>query len=301
MTSTRRLVLALAVLACGAPGETLAAQIDIGGGRQLYLRCAGSGSPTVLMDSGIHDSSDTWTITDTEYPVPSSPSVFRRVARFTRVCIYDRPGTIRYTDPPALTTRSTPVPMPRKLPDVAADIHKLLRRAGVRKPIVLAAHSMGGLIARYFAQTYRQEVTGMVLVDAFGTDIKPLMGRLWPRYRDLVNAPPGTELVTQPGWESLDIDGAIRAVNRAKSLPRMPLAVVSKTEQFGLTPDFPKDIAAKLLEVWPITQNRLVPLQPQTPHILATGSDHYVQLHDPDLVTSAIRLIVDRVRRLGAK
>jgi hypothetical protein len=48
--------------------------------------------------------------------------------------------------------------------------------------------------------------------------------------------------------------------------------------------------------VWPITQNRLVSLQLQTPHILATGSDHYVQLHDPDLVTSAIRLIVDRVR-----
>jgi pimeloyl-ACP methyl ester carboxylesterase len=296
MTLVRRFVLALAVLACSAPGAAFAAQIDIGGGRELYLRCAGSGSPTVLMDSGIHDSSDTWTITDTQYPVPSSPSVFPSVARFTRVCIYDRPGTIRYADPPALTTRSTLVPMPRKLPDVAADIDNLLRRARLRTPIVIVGHSMGGLIARYFAQTHRQQVGGMVLVDAFGTDIKPLMGRLWPRYRQLVNAPPGTELVTQPGWETLDIDGAIRAVKRAKPLPRMPLAVVSKTEQFGLTPDFPKDIAARLLEVWPITQNRLVPLQPQTPHILATGSDHYVQLHDPDLVTSAIRLIVERVR-----
>jgi pimeloyl-ACP methyl ester carboxylesterase len=296
MTLVRRFVLALAVLACSAPGAAFAAQIDIGGGRELYLRCAGSGSPTVLMDSGIHDSSDTWTITDTQYPVPSSPSVFRGVARFTRVCIYDRPGTIRYTDPPALTTRSTLVPMPRKLPDVAADIDSLLRRARLRTPIVIVGHSMGGLIARYFAQTHRQQVGGMVLVDAFGTDIKPLMGRLWRRYRQLVNAPPGTELVTQPGWETLDIDGAIRAVKRAKPLPRMPLAVVSKTDQFGLTPDFPKDIAARLLKVWPITQNRLVPLQPQTPHILATGSDHYVQLHDPDLVTSAIRLIVERVR-----
>jgi hypothetical protein len=89
-------------------------QINIGGGRKLYLRCAGHGSPTVVMDSGIHDSSDPWTQTQTEFPVPVSPSVFQGVARFTHVCIYDRPGTIRYTDPAALTTRSTPVPMPRK-------------------------------------------------------------------------------------------------------------------------------------------------------------------------------------------
>ena len=101
-------------------------QITIGAGRKLYLRCAGRGSPTVVMDSGIHDSSDPWTLTETEFPVPSSPSVFQGVARFTHVCIYDRPGTIRYTQPAALTARSTPVPMPRKLPNIASDLHKLL-------------------------------------------------------------------------------------------------------------------------------------------------------------------------------
>ena len=108
------------------------------------------------MDSGIHDSSDPWTLTQTTFPVPSSPSVFQGVARFTHVCIYDRPGTIRYTQPSALTTRSTPVPMPRKLPNIAADLPRLLMGAGLRAPIVLVAHSMAGLTDRYFAQTYRR-------------------------------------------------------------------------------------------------------------------------------------------------
>ena len=303
-------VAALAMVACCVPAAGAAAsnprqgsfagQINIGGGRKLYLRCAGRGSPTVILDSGIHDSSDLWTLTDTKFPVPASPSVFQGVARFSHVCMYDRPGTIRQTSPLSLTTRSTPVPMPRKLPDMAADLHKLLISAGLRAPVVLVAHSMAGLIDRYFAQRYRSEVLGMVLVDTFGTDIKRLFGSLWPRYDKLLNFP-GTSLDTAPGWETMDIDGAIRAVERARQLPRMPLAVISKTEQFGLAPGFPKDVARKLLRVWPVGQDLLVPLEPQTPHVFATGSGHYVQIRDPDLTTSVIRLIFDRVRRLGRR
>ena len=87
------------------------------------------------MDSGIHDSSDPWTLTQTTYPVPASPSVFEGVSRFTHVCIYDRPGTIRYSNPPSLTTRSTPVSMRRTVQSEASDLHKLLVHAGLRAPM----------------------------------------------------------------------------------------------------------------------------------------------------------------------
>ena len=91
-------------------------RIDMGEGRHLYLRCAGHGSP----------------------------AVFAGVARFTRVCKYDRPGTIRYTNPIALTTRSSPVYGPRTLASMVSDLHAMLTRAGVRAPYVLVAHSYGG-------------------------------------------------------------------------------------------------------------------------------------------------------------
>jgi hypothetical protein len=100
----------------GSPRQgNFAGGIDIGRGRKFYLRCAGRGRPTVILESGIHDSSDVWTLSDARPPVVGSPTVFSGVARFTHVCMYDRPGTIRYTNPPALTTRSLPAPMPRTL------------------------------------------------------------------------------------------------------------------------------------------------------------------------------------------
>jgi pimeloyl-ACP methyl ester carboxylesterase len=271
-------------------------EIPIGGGRKLYLRCAGTGSPTVVLESGIHDSSDTWTLTDTTPPAHSPPSVFAGVARFTRVCMYDRPGTIRYTNPPSLTTRSTPAKMPRTLSSMVADLHALLTHAHVPSPYVLVGHSYGGLIVRLFAQTYPARTVGLVFVDAFGTNIRRLFGRrLWPLYVKLLNRP-GTALDHQPGFETVDVDNAFNAIKRAKPLPRIPLAVISKTEPFATAPGVPGQVTTRLERVWPRVQDLLVTLEPQTPHVLATGSDHYVQIRDPDLTISIIRLIVERAR-----
>jgi pimeloyl-ACP methyl ester carboxylesterase len=279
----------------GSPRQgNFAGEIDIGRGRKRYLRCAGRGGPTVILESGIHDSSDVWTLSDAKPPVIGSPAVFRGVARFTHVCMYDRPGTIRYTNPPRLTMRSSPAAMPRTLQGMGADLHALLHRAAVPGPYLLVGHSYGGLIARYYAQRYPRDAAGMVLVDAFGTNIKRLFGRLWPRYEHLLNFP-GTPLENDRGWETVDADGAIKAINSGR-LPRMPLAIISKTEPFATAPGTPKDLKRRLEQIWPTVQSALVNLEPLTPHIFATGSDHYVQINDPDLTISVIKLVLDRAR-----
>jgi hypothetical protein len=150
------------------------------------------------------------------------------------------------------------------------------------------------LIARYYAQRYPREAAGMVLNDAFGTNIKRLYGRLWARYEHLLNFP-GTQLERDPGWESVDADGAIASISYAK-LPRLPLAVISKTEPFATAPGTPKDLTRRLEQVWPQVQAMLVKLEPLSPHIFATGSDHYVQINDPDLTISVVKLVLDRAR-----
>ncbi len=221
--------------------------------------------------------------------------MFQGVARFTHVCIYDRPGTIRIPQG-TVTTRSTPVRMPRTIGGMAGDLHALLHRVGLRPPYVFAGHSVGGLINLYYAQRYRTDVAGIVLVDTLGPAMQPLLGSFWLRYARLVNFP-GGPLQNLPGWETLDVTGAFRAVRQAKPLPRIGLAVISKTEPFAV-PGLPKDFARALERAWPKMQDRLVVLEPQTPHIFATGSDHNVQNNDPDLTTNVIRLILDRARRL---
>src|SRR5262245_40744655 len=59
--------------------------IDIGG-RKLHIRCTGTGSPTVLVENGAAAFSFEWEL------------VQRQVAKFTRICTYDRAG-YAWSDP----------------------------------------------------------------------------------------------------------------------------------------------------------------------------------------------------------
>ncbi|MFD9409699.1 hypothetical protein ACFWBN_22155 [Streptomyces sp. NPDC059989] len=98
-----------------------------------------------------------------------------------------------------------------------------------------------------------------------------------------------------PGpFEQVDIAAGVTDIARGGPVPPVPVAVLSKTEPFAAPPSMAKDLPAKLERAGPQAQEALVALRPQTPHLLATGSDHYVQLHDPDLTIAAIRLVADR-------
>jgi pimeloyl-ACP methyl ester carboxylesterase len=154
--------------AAAAGGEVSAAQrgdfagrVEIRGGRRLYLECRGRGRPTVILVSGYGNGADVWSLLD---PGVRRPPVLAGVAGFTRACAYDRPNTI--LQPPDGRSRSDPVTQPRTAADAVAELHALLRAAGVRGPYVLVGHSLGGLFVRLYASTYPRQVAGLVQVDA---------------------------------------------------------------------------------------------------------------------------------------
>src|SRR5215212_9982631 len=76
-----------------AASADFAGLVDIGDGRRLWLECRGQASPTVILEAGAGNDADTW---DTIGLAPDSAqtAVLPGVAAFTRVCAYDRPGTI---------------------------------------------------------------------------------------------------------------------------------------------------------------------------------------------------------------
>jgi pimeloyl-ACP methyl ester carboxylesterase len=124
--------------------------VDAGGFR-LNLYCMGSGSPTVVFDSGWGDWAPAWSKVQPE------------IAKWTRVCSYDRAGT----------GFSDPGPMPRTSVHIAEELRTALHHAGIGGPYILVGAAFGGDNVRTFADLYMDEVAGLVLVDADSDDIGP--------------------------------------------------------------------------------------------------------------------------------
>lgn len=299
-----RCLLTIALLtvlaACGAGGaRNLAASggdfagpIEVGNGRHLYLECHGKGGPTVILESGYHNSSDPWGQSDAAAPAVG-PAVLASLADGHRVCAYDRPGTLRYPDPPSITDRSSPVAMPRTAQDVVQDLHALLAAARVPGPYVLVGHSLGGLFVRLYAQTYPDQVRALTFVDAFPVEIPSLMGSDWPAYRQALDRPL-PQFAAAPSFEVIDIDRSVAQVGAAPALPPIPVVVLTRTEPFAIPGTVSAEQSAKLEQAWRDATSDLISLRPQTPHLVATGSDHFVQIHQPDLVVAGVRLAMQR-------
>jgi pimeloyl-ACP methyl ester carboxylesterase len=117
--------------------------VDVGNGRRLNIYCSGSGSPAVVLDGAIGSSMYTW------------HKVQPTLSRHVRVCSYDRAG-YGFSDPggPPHTSSAN-----------VRDLHALLQNAHIAPPYILAAHSLNAFDARLFADRYRREVAGMVLID----------------------------------------------------------------------------------------------------------------------------------------
>lgn len=121
-----------------APGQL----VDVGGYR-LHLYCAGSGTPTVVLESGLGETGAYWGWISTA------------LALETRVCAYDRAGR----------GWSDSARVPQDGLAVATDLHALLERARVPSPFVLVGHSSGAEYVRIFAGRYPEHVAGVVLLD----------------------------------------------------------------------------------------------------------------------------------------
>jgi|RhiMetdeSRZDD1v2_1073273.scaffolds.fasta_scaffold30511_4 pimeloyl-ACP methyl ester carboxylesterase len=221
----------------GAPSKAtsgdFAGLIDVGGGRKLYLECKGAGSPVVILEAGLRNRADIWSVKP-----DAGEAVFPQTAAFTRVCAYDRPGTTLGVDQ---FSRSDPVPMPRTAKDAVADLHALLQAAAIPSPYVLVGHSTGGLIIRLYASTYPKEVAGLVLVDAIPEGLQTAMTpEQWKIYDRLLLVDPPKELASYKDLETIDFDVSfdqMRAASKATPLPPIPFIVISKGKPFEVPPD----------------------------------------------------------------
>jgi pimeloyl-ACP methyl ester carboxylesterase len=163
----------------GAPAPKAPGRLVDVGGYRLHLDCKGRGGPAVVLLAGGGDFSFDWGL------------VQPAVSRFARVCSYDRAG-LAWSDLG---------PVPRTMRQEAHELRVLLERANVRGPYVLVGHSLGGLIARVFAESYAGDVAGLVLVDATSEDTTLMIGGKLARVREFAKGktvPPPQTLQSSP-------------------------------------------------------------------------------------------------------
>ena len=282
--------------------DTTAGPVDIGG-RSLYLTCSGEkrdGAPTVILVSGYHDSSDVWTQADVLMLIGEAkgPPVFEALAATHHVCAYDRPGTLRYIEGTPLTDRSTPVRQPRTVRDLVDELSSLLNAADIPKPLVLVGHSLGGLVVQLYARLHPDQIHGVVFVDPFSATVPRQFGPQWPIYRDKLLNPPPDEMplssMRGPDSERVDLDASVAETLAAPAPRPKPLVVLTKTESFAGLKSIPGLTADDVNRLYDQAQQSVIALAPATPQIRATGSDHYIQFSQPDLVVSATELVLAR-------
>lgn len=113
-------------------------------GLRMHIDCSGTGSPAVVMEAA---ASAPWALWRKVQP---------ELSRITQVCSYDRAGH----------GWSDPRKGPRDAETIVQELHSLLDKAGVKRPLVLAGHSAGGLYVREYAREFPGEVAGIALIES---------------------------------------------------------------------------------------------------------------------------------------
>ena len=240
-----------------SPSTTPASgRADIGG-YELAYECVGDGEPTVILEAGLGaaGTSEFFDFID-------------RVAGTTRVCTYDRAGTGVSDDRPAGQHVTAAF--------MAEELHRLLDVLKIKLPIVLVAHSYGGMPVRAFEGTYPNDVAGMVLIDVSSEPEVPVYERL--------KAGPWID-----GTDKIDIHATVRELHAAGDLGDMPLIVVTA----GIIED---EWLATVPKLAARAQVRLADLSSNAIHVVASDSGHFVHRDAPDVVLAAIEQVVEAAR-----
>lgn len=270
--------------------------VDVGG-RRLYGRHCGSGSPTVVLVAG-----------------GGMTGLFlqplqARVSDFARAWTYDRAGL----------GGSDAALLPMGFGDHARDLHSLLEAVGEEPPYVLVGESFGGLVVRAFAAAYPRAVAGIVLVDSaeeahvFGRLtvlhaagrrqlriarglaavglMRPLVHLGLPRaFEPAVRAALADRLADPGHWQAAAAEMAAYDLTPADArraggfgaLGATPLTVIAHDRPFG-------GALAPLEPGWREAQGRLAALSTAGRLIVAKGCGHAIAQTAPGFVAAQIR------------
>ncbi|MDO8291004.1 MAG: alpha/beta hydrolase [Parvibaculum sp.] len=267
--------------------------VDVGGHR-LYLSCSGNGGPTVILESGLGETSAYW------------DAIATAVSSDTKVCIYDRAGR----------GGSDPAPMSLDGTGVAKELHALLANANLSRPFILVGHSSGALYVRIFAELYPDEVVGVVLLDGQPAEVFTRLPNFPAFYRyfrrisavlpsfarvgvarmiyhaDFANLPTHVRDMQRASHSSVRSSRSLR--DEFEALPTT-LEQAGSTSGFGDKPLIVVTAGRDAQTGWVALQNELPRLSTNSQHRVLPNATHMSIIEGPD-ASDSIQAIRDVVK-----
>lgn len=256
------------------------------GTHSLHINCLGTGNPTIVTDTGVGETYE------------SREAVIAQLSSETRVCAYERAGY----------GQSEPGPMPRDGQRAADELHLLLAGSGETGPFLLIGHSLGGLNMQIYADSYKEEVAGLVLLDP--SPLAWITGEGFPDLRELFiqqtisQREEADKIKTSSDPEALAIAGFMDAtasefeeffgrtadeVAAIESFGEFPMVVIGASEP---EPAFGDDGPA-FRQFWNEESQALTLKSASGQFILAEGSSHHIHLDAPQLIIDAVLEILE--------
>lgn len=276
------LILLAVFISCQYPSKDNKGAMVPLDGFQLYVKDMGSGGPTVIIENGLACATSLY------------DDLQQRVAKYARVISYDHPGI----------GRSPANSAPRTLENYAKELRSLLKSKNIPPPYILAGHSMGGFMIRYYAYLYPREVAGLVFIDCPHEDwFSYVYSRYSGKDLDLFNNfwDPKKSKFTGGKLAELSYYTVLCDSIRGKKIP--PSIPVKMYSQNTVNPWWSKKFGydEKDMKVWAEMQHRVLDGVSDARQYTDRKAGHLYHLDKPREVVSGIRDLINKYRIKSGK
>ncbi|MDA3646872.1 alpha/beta hydrolase [Saccharopolyspora indica] len=241
-------------------------RIDVNG-KSVNVSCTGDpveGKPPIMLLLGFGDG------------LEAMGDLQKSLSANNRVCSYDRLGEGASDQPGG----------PQDFATNGQILTAVLDEAMGEQKVVLAGHSMGGLIAARYAPDHQDRVAGLVLLDATGPTAIADTLALVPESHTGDAAMVRQQMIAMregANPEQLRIqDGEVRSAGD------VPVEVVQHGRQdLAAIPEYGVDLE----RIWAEGQRKWLALSTRSTLVTATESGHYVYRDEPELAVQAIERV----------